>query len=226
MTSKPAPKKKTPAARKPAAPKSIMTEAKGICFTNFRYKDRYNVSVTVRDGGREEAEASLLALLDIINDVIEPTLVQTHEIDFDGVDFDDTGEPQRTPAKPAQQPPKNPAQYDVEVVEKLMKAGDWQPHDEQWIQVDEFKRDDKCVEFFKANDQHKVHTHYTNTTIGFDKMNQQFTDNWQKYFPETAGKRFPIKGGSIIIKIVGSETRRTSGNAAGNVFRNFEEMRR
>jgi len=183
-----------------------MNEAKGIAFTDFQYKG-FKISVTCRDGGKKEAEESMLAIMDILNEYVIPDM-NVPEIPFDEPDpFDDK--------------PTNPAEYGL--VDKFPAAGDWNPGDEYEMLVTQYRIKDGALEFYKDDYEYPVHKHFLNE-YGSQKMAELFVPDWDKHFNAT--EQSPIVGGDLIIKVVGSEKRRESGSGRGNVFRNLEGQRR
>ena len=110
-----------------------------------------------------------------------------------------------------------------ELVPFLKKAGEWKTGDVQEVLVDQYTLADGKIAFYKEGNEYPLHTHYLND-IGVKVMAQVFGDEWDRSFGVTAEKA-PFLGGAYIIAIKGGKER-TSGQGAGNVFRNFTSGRR
>jgi hypothetical protein len=180
------------------------SESLGIAFTNFDYKGKsgknYRVSVTVRDGGQEEAEASLLALINIINDVIEldivdplPALDEVEPVVFGG--------------------------SDLGLLEYPPKAGERKVGDVYEITVNEYTNDGAKIQFY-AGGEYPLHTHYLGE-YGNKVMADVFVPEWTTHFP-VANERREILGGDLILRILVSD----KVNKKGNPYVNMVNQRR
>jgi hypothetical protein len=206
-----------------------MNEAKGIAFTSFGYK-KYKLSVTVRDGGASLAIDSLIGLLDVIDKAEELGCVPFLERNNLNVDLIESateipfGKPAEEDPFAEFSAPTDPATYGV--LEFPPKASEVNPGDEWELLVDQYELKDGAISFYKENSEYEYsyHTHYLNDH-GVKKMAELFTDKWDKIFTSAPVKAF-MPGGDLVIKIVGSDTRRTKGSGKGNVFRNLEGQRR
>ena len=181
-----------------------MNEAKGIAFTNFDYpvgNRTYRISVTVRDGGRQEAEDSLLALLEIINEVVDPALVETMLKDIPEIDPDGISEDRVT------------GNY-LGLLDYAPKSSELEPGQTYELAVDQYTLKDGEIQFWKGGGQYPAHTHKLND-VGVKKMAELFTVDWDKHFPK--GEYQPIKGGTLIIKIEGSQKLTSKGNPYKNL---------
>ncbi len=215
-----------------------MNEAKGIAFTSFE-KNGWVISFTVRDGGRKEAEDSVLAVLDIINGVLEPegcipfrsytnrwaedtpASVAQAQVQPESADDED---PFLIPQElePAQAP-TNPTLYGV--VDFRPPAGDLNPGDKFEILVDQYiLADDKIIFCKEGNEYPEIHTHNLND-YGKRDMQEFFGANWGAVFVPTVDIA-NIPGGAFVIEITGSNKRRDRGSGKGNVFRNLSGARR
>ena len=186
-----------------------MTEkhfAKGICFTSFPYKG-YTVNLTVRDGGRQEAEDSLLALMDIINDVIDPTRVDAGLEDVKEVEF---GEVTKAGVMG----------LDLGLLKYAPKASELKPGQVFEVTVNQYKLRDGEIVFGHTESKYPIHTHKLND-YGVKVMAKIFTDKWDSVFIG-ATDYFPIPKGDLIIKIECSQKTTDQGNP----YRNLVGQRR
>ena len=179
-----------------------MNEAKGIAWTNFPYKG-YEISLTVRDGGREEAEASLLALMDILNDVMLPTSMEDAvEVPF--------GEVTKAGVMG----------LDLGLLKYAPKASDLKPGQVFEVTVNQYKLRDGEIVFGHTESKYPLHTHKLND-YGVNKMAEIFTDKWDSVFIG-ATDYYPILNGDLIIKIECSDKLTDQGNP----YRNLVGQRR
>jgi len=189
------------------------TEALGIAFTNFDYEglsgNRYRISVTVRDGGRQEAEDSLLALLDIINDVIDKQFIPDYE-DIPERDFDG-----QVVTKD-----KVTGNY-LGLLDYAPKSSDLKSGQTYELKVNAYKLKDGEIQFWNKDHQYPAHTHKLNE-YGVKVMAEVLDHpGWDKQFKQSDNiEDFP--GGEGIIKIEGSKKL----TSAGNPYKNLVGFRR
>lgn len=183
-----------------------MNEAKGIAWTNFPYKG-YEISLTVRDGGRQEAEDSLLALIEIINDVIEPTRVDASLEDVEPVEFGEVTL-------------EGVTGMHLGLLKYAPKASDLKPGQVFEVTVNQYKQRDGEIVFGHTESKYPIHTHKLND-YGVKKMAEIFTDKWDKAFIG-ASEYQPIPKGDLILKIECSEKLTEQGNP----YRNMVSQRR
>jgi len=111
----------------------------------------------------------------------------------------------------------------LELVDFFKKAGEWKTGDVQECMVDQYRLGGGKIEFYRTDNEYPIHTHYLND-IGVKVMAQCFGDSWDKAFaPVTVPTAIP--GGAFIIAVKGGAVR-TTGQGAGNVFRNLSGARR
>ena len=183
-----------------------MNEAKGIAWTNFPYKG-YEISLTVRDGGREEAEASLLALMDIINEVIDPTRV---DASLEGVEPIEFGEVTKAGVQG----------LDLGLLKYSPKASDLKPGQVFELTSNQYKQRDGEIVFGHTESKYPLHTHKLND-YGVKKMAEIFGDKWNKGF-KACQEWQPIPKGDLIIKIECADKLTDQGNP----YRNLVGQRR
>jgi len=126
-----------------------MTEkhfAKGICFTSFPWKG-YTLNLTVRDGGQEEAEASLLALMNILEEVVLPSSME------DALEVEFTG----TPSSPVTL--EGVTGMHLGLLERAPKAADFKQGQVYEILVDEYRIRDGAIGFYKKGLEWAMCTH-------------------------------------------------------------------
>ena len=112
-----------------------------------------------------------------------------------------------------------------QLVDRLKKAGEWKTGEVQEILVDQYTLGDGAIKFYKSdneNDYHE-HAHYLND-YGVKDMATFFGNTWNKAFAPAAVPTL-IPGGAFIIAVKGGKVR-TSGQGAGNCFRNLAGARR
>jgi len=210
-------------------------EYEGIAFTSAVNKNGWQVSVTERAESSAEAVANLEGTIALMIDEgytpfvsyinkYEPvhelgeTVTPPYAMDdpFPDVSMVDTAESLGgVVADPFSDAP--------ELVDYLKKAGEWKTGDVQEVMVDQYTLAEGKIAFYREGNEYPIHTHYLND-IGVKVMAQVFGDTWDRTFG-VAAEKAPFPGGEYIIAIKGGKVR-SSGQAAGNVFRNFVSGRR
>ena len=146
--------------------KKETTEALGIAWVTIPYKG-HRINVTCRDGGKDEAEMSLLAIIDILNE----NVIMDKEIDFVPVpDFTDV--------------PLVKAPGDLGLLEYPPKAKERNSGDVYELTVNEYTNDGQKVQFY-AGGEYPLHTHYLGE-YGNKIMAEVFIPEWAERFPITA----------------------------------------
>lgn len=184
-----------------------MTEnhfAKGIAFTSFPYKG-YTINVTCRDGGKDEAEASMLAIMDILNEVVLPSSME----DALEVPYDE---------KPVTL--EGVTGMDLGLLERAPKAADFKQGQVYEILVDEYRIRDGSIGFYKKGLDFALCTHKLNEQ-GMKKMTEVFkTDRWGEKFVASE-ERQAMPGGDLIIGIIGGNL-----NSKDNPYKDLHHQRR
>ena len=180
--------------------KTETTEALGICWTNLPepYKG-CNLNVTVRDGGEDEARASLQALKNIIDDEIgEPEEIKrvAGSVEVARANFSDV--------------PLVSAPGDLGLLEYPPKAADRNPGDVYEIQVQKYTRNKKKISFYIDDNEDPAHNHYL-SDYGKGQMSQIFTDKWDEIFTEAADPK-GIYNGDVILRILISDKKHQQYN--------------
>jgi hypothetical protein len=211
-----------------AGGKMSETESRSIVWTKVMYRG-YVLSVTSRDGGDVTPSfVEIAEFLEKYKDDIYPYVdgVNRH-VFLDKPEFneDEYLFPEAA-AREAKEKGVVDIAKDMGGVENLglidypPKAADRVPGQKFELLVDSYTLDSKRVQFWRADSEFPMHTHYL-SDYGKKKMEELFTSQWEKYFP-LADDPAPIFNGELVIGLeVG-----TSKNKQENYYVNLVSIRR
>lgn len=196
-----------------------MTDIKGIAWTLVEYKG-HKISVTVRDGGYQQAKDSADGLFTLIDTLEEehgttPFLERNnlHAKMFDGVEEVPFGEDKPVTLEGV-------TGMDLGLLKYAPKASDLKPGQVFELTANEYKLSDGKLAFYLEGSDYPLHTHTLNE-YGTKVMANLFTDKWDKIFSSSQDRQ-PMPKGDLIIKIECS----AKLTKEDNPYRNLVAVRR
>ncbi len=203
------------------------TEAKGIAFCSLWRADGGKINLTHRADSSVEAGEELLIGINHFEKEHGFMLAPDFSKVIKSTGPTGPGDPSAPRTDPAPAPTDRngdnmipaTAARDLGLVKYKPKAHELNPGDVYEIEVNEYKAGPAMIEFHSTDSKYPVLKH----NVGIPGLKEKFDTIFNGWEPaDTNDTVVPMPGGSVILKVIGSDTL----TSAGNPYHNLNGMRR